>query len=161
MRSATCWFALLAFSAVAQVAPDSRTAPLTGLNSDLLALQHANASNAVQNSQRLADEIMSLADTSKKPSRLTVAKFADALCSALAGRTASKIVVSELSTAIYDVLHSGGLGTYRFHQIVSRAEKNLTSGGVDDDKARVISGLLSAVGDEVRGPEDIGLQPLK
>ena len=69
--------------------------------------------------------------------------------------------VSRVATEIDTILHSAGLGYWKFKEAISGAEAVLTSAGVDATSARRVAVELEAVGKEVRGPEGVPAKPLR
>jgi hypothetical protein len=154
MRNLIWCLFLLSFGLAAQSNSSDEVdrAAVAKLNSILLTSHRGAAPLAV--SQRLADAILSLADSHHKPTRATVARFAEELSSGLPSKELPEGVVSQLSTSIVEVLGSAGVGTSRFKESVDGARRALILLGVADLMARSIAELLMKVGNEVRGPED-------
>jgi len=144
MRSALC--GLLLFTAVLTGETDAGR-----LTSTLLALK-----NGTNLSDRLADDILALADPRLPPSRSTVFSFADELARGLSGRPLSNSDAALLQRSISNVLH--GVGA-TFHS-AAYVRQVLSRSGVESSKAQVITKRFIAIGEEVRGPDDIPVQRL-
>jgi hypothetical protein len=122
------------------------------LRSTLQALKDSRASRTTL-SHRLADEIMSMADSEHKPERTTVASFAEELTSALIGRDLTNSQVMMLERSIDEVLANSG-ATFTS---ASRLREALASLGVDASRLQIIVKRFIAIGEEVRGPDDLKL----
>jgi hypothetical protein len=124
------------------------------LRSALLALTDSAASRTTL-SHRLADEIMSMADSEHQPSLpAVVTGFADELTSALIGRGLTNPQVMMLEQSIDEVLRSSG-ATFTS---ASRLRETLTAIGVDASKLQIITKRFIAIGEDLRGPDDLQVQ---
>ena len=154
MRRVVCWFLLFGVGvATAQdkLAP-KRLPSVSKLRSTLLALKEAGASRPAL-SQQLAEELMSLAEKDCKPSSTTLAKFSDELSKALLGRHMTDPQALMLEESIDSVLHSTG-ATFR---AASHFRETLVAIGVEAASAQIVTKRFIAIGEEVRGPDDVGL----
>ncbi len=106
-------------------------------------------------SPQLADDILAQAEPNAQPSRRVVMDFTDELMRALAGKTRRPEDVSQLSTAIVDVLHSSGVVTRKYRATIDSVRQSLQAMGVTEAAAQRVAGRLMVVGQEVRGPEDL------
>jgi hypothetical protein len=95
-----------------------------------------------------------MADSEQQPSRTTVASFAEELTSALIGRGLTNSQVMMLEQSIDEVLRSSG-ATFTS---ASRLRETLAAIGVDASKLRIITKGFIAIGEEVRGPDDLPTQ---
>src|SRR5580692_9163058 len=94
------------------------------LNSDLSAL--ANPQTPVSKiANRVAEDVLALAEKDAQPSRGTVLDFAAALAKALAGKSPSQPQLEKATSAIVDVLQSSGTPSYRFHGAIDRLRASL------------------------------------
>jgi hypothetical protein len=154
-----CMLLLGAGSLAAQPGSDNGPdkAAVAKLNSILLTLR-AGATPAAA-SRQLADVILSMAESYHKPTRETVLRFAEELANGLASKELPAKSISQVSASILEVLESAGIGTYRFKESVERTRQSLIALGLPDWQARSIAELLRRVGKEVRGPEDMPVQP--
>ena len=123
------------------------------LRSTLLALKDSTASRTTL-SHQLVDEIMSMADREQQPSRPTVTSFAEELTGALIGRDLTKPQLMMLEQSIDEVLRSSG-ATF---MSASRLRETLAATGVDSSKLKIITKRFIAIGEEVRGPDDLPTQ---
>jgi|SRR5579862_3685078 len=143
-----CCFLVAATGVFAQQNPAAKLDPILG------AMQDAKASR-VAISQQLTDAILSLAPRDRLPSRPTVAAFADEMAGSLIGKNLGDGGVLVLRRAITDVLNPAGATIAK----ASSLRKELGSLGIDAEKAHAISSRYVKIGEEVRGPDDIPVQP--
>ena len=123
------------------------------LNSDLSALANSQTfTSTVAN--RVADDVLALAEKDAQPSRGTVLDFAAALTKALAGKPASQPQLEKATSAIVDVLQSSGTPSYHFHGAIDRLRASLIDLGAKPSDASSAAGYLLVLGQEVRGPDD-------
>ena len=149
MKSAIC-FVLLSGLMTAQplsLNPDT----LSGV---LKALKDNRQYSPTLNNQ-LVGAMMAMADLGHPPSRPVVAAFADALTSGLAGKNLTTAHVAAVRRCIADVL----LGSGATFIPASRLRETLTANGVDSSKTQEIVKRYIAIGEEVRGPDDMRTQP--
>ncbi len=149
MKSELCCFLLAAAGLCAQS---------TGtLNSDLMDLANAGAPrNAV--ARQVANDILALAEKDAQPSRQTVLDFADELAKALAGKQFVVEKARPVTAAILEVLQSSGAASYRFHSAIDRFRDSLIALDATAAQAKSAANRLFILGQEVRGPEDIGFK---
>jgi len=102
-------------------------------------------------SYQLVNEIMSLAESEWQPSRLTVASFADELANALLGKNMTDAEALMMEDSIDAVLRSTG-ATFKS---ASRLRESLAALGVDAARLQIIIKRFIALGEEVRGPDDL------
>ena len=105
-------------------------------------------------SYQLVNEIMSLAESEWQPSRLTVASFADELANALLGKNITDTEALMMEDSIDAVLRSTG-ATFT---AASHLRETLAALGVDASKLRIITMRFMAIGEEVRGPDDLQMR---
>jgi hypothetical protein len=110
---------------------------------------------AQNNSQQIADDILSLTDTKPQPSRRVVLDFTDELTRALIGKRRSAENVANLGAAIVDVLRSDGVPTWKYRAFLDAARQTLVSMGVSQQGAQRVADRLRILGQQVRGPEDL------
>ena len=147
MKSVLCCFSLFAAGLWAQ--------STAKLDADLTALANPGASrNAI--TQQVADDIQALADKDAQPSRQTVVEFADALTRALPRQGLTTEKAEPATQAVQDVLQSSGVASYRFHMAIDRFRDSLIALDATAAQAKSAADRLLIVGQEVRGPEDIG-----
>ena len=121
------------------------------LRSTLQALKNHGASRATL-SRQLADAILLLAESGHQPSRSAVTSFADELTTALLGRELTNSQVTSLAQSIEEVLRRSGTTTFI---PASRLRETLAALGVDASKVRIITRRFIAIGEEIRGPDDM------
>ena len=133
------------------------TAQSTSMESTFLALKDANAPRPAL-SHKLATEIALLAKKSGRDQSLkqpTVARFSEDLTTALLGKDITAVRAAALQKAIARVLSGKGS---TFDPATSFREA-LVSCGVDDRTVQAVIGRLIDIGQEIRGPDDLGVQP--
>ena len=96
---------------------------------------------------------MSMADSEHKPARTTVERFTEELTSALIGRDLTATQVMMLERSIDEVLRSSG-ATFKS---ASRLRETSAALGVDASRLQIIIKRFIAIGEEVRGPDDLKL----
>ena len=153
MKSALCCFLLFTAGLCAQS---------TGrLNSDLMAMARGVPGRDAL-ARQIANDIFLMATREAQPSRQTVVDFANELIKAIVEVPAGESLAAEkfepVTQAILDVLHSSGITSYRFHQAIDRVRDALIALKATAAQANSAAGRLLILGQEVRGPEDIGFQ---
>jgi hypothetical protein len=104
-------------------------------------------------------EIMSLAEWGHAPSLTRVEIFAAGLVSALTGKhRANPKRLDRLADCIEYVLQCAGESTFEFRGRIAEGEQILRAAGVDVARGRELAQQLEAIGDDVRGPEDMPVQ---
>jgi hypothetical protein len=156
MKRLVCFLLLLGVclisGAVGQDKSAARRPEATSkLRSALQALKDRGASRRTL-SHQLADAIMLLAQSGHQPSRATVASFAEELTTALVGRELTNPQVATLAQSIEEVLHSSGTTTFI---PASQLRETLATIGVDASKVQIITRRFIAMGEEIRGPDDM------
>jgi hypothetical protein len=157
MRRVVCWLLLFAVGvAIAQnkLAP-KRLPSVSKLRSTLLALKEAGASRPAL-SRQFAEELMSLAEKDYKPSSTAVENFSDQLSKALLGKHMTDAQVLLLEQSIREVLRSTGA---TFTSATS-FRQTLLAAGVDPAAAQVVTTRFIEIGEEVRGPDDLHVEPV-
>ena len=126
------------------------------VQSTLLELNRSGISRKVLSNQ-LVDEMMAMAKRDQSPSRAAVQRFSEDLTTALAGRDLTDLRAAALQKAISDVLSGKG----STHAPANVLLETLTSCGIDNRSAQAIVARFIDIGQEVRGPDDLGLRPVK
>ena len=121
------------------------------LRSTLQALKSRGASRATL-SRQLADAILLLAETGHQPSRSAVTSFADELTTALLGRELTNSQVTTLAQSMEEVLRRSGTTTFI---PACQLRETLAALGVDASKVQIITRRFIAIGEEIRGPDDM------
>ncbi len=133
---------------------------LERLRADLSGVMSASKPKERAFHTAVADDIMALAEPDHQPSRALVQEFANDLTSALLPRGwPVRRLVRQLTSDIERVLQSAGTSTAEFHEAVDDAEKVLIALGVSTPAAENLTRHLRSIGEQVRGPEDIPIQP--
>lgn len=158
MRKSVVFAFLVAGSIAGQTIAED--AALQNLTASLQLLRHTGSSTAADRDQ-ISSDILAVAEQSHRPSLSTVAAFTSRLTRAIAGRRLSDLQLFRLASDIDTILHSAGLGYWKFKEAISGTEAVLTSVGVDAASARRVAVDLEAVGKEVRGPEGVPAIPLR
>jgi hypothetical protein len=126
------------------------------VQSTLLALKDSHAPRKVLSNQ-LVNQMMALAKSDQSPSRQTVQRFSEDLTIALAGKDITTIRAAAMQKAISGVL-SGKGSTFI---PANRLYETLVSCGIEDRTVQAIVAQFTDIGREVRGPDDLGLRPIK
>ena len=126
------------------------------LNSTLTGLKDAGA-DRLSLATQLVDEMMILADANRPPLRSSVVDFADELTGVLLGKNTTNAQLEVLQQSIGEAL-SGSTANYLS---VGRFREALTAVGIDRPRKRLVTNLLMAIAEEVRGPDDSPALPLK
>ena len=145
----------LLFVSIAATQFTPEPSSLRRLNSTLLTLQDPAAAPAVR--QQLSADLLIVSDPQHRPAQKSLRPFVDQLVSALSGKQQPAAARTQLSAAILEVLHSAGVGTHRFRAAIDRSRDALTNIGVSAVDAARTADLLRAVGNDVRGPDDMPL----
>lgn len=127
--------------------------PAARLDSDLSALSKSDAPLAAI-TNRVADDILALAEKDARPSRRTTLDFATELARGLFSKPSSEAQIRAVNAAIVDVLESSGTPSYRFHQAIDHFRDALLAMNVVPAAARNAANQLFILGQEIRGPED-------
>lgn len=104
---------------------------------------------------RVNQEVWSLTEQSHQPTMYSVAAFTTRLIHALAGKNVPAAQAGAIATEIDTVLHSAGLGTWKFKEAISGLKSALQSLGVSGADIDKVTTALESVGKEIRGPEGI------
>jgi hypothetical protein len=147
MKSGLCCFLLVTAGLCAQSTDK--------LNSDLVSLANPAASRSAV-AQQVTNDILALAEKDAQPSRQSVTDFADELTKALAGKPSTVDAVKPVTQAILDVLQSSGVASYRFHDAIDRLRDSIVALSATAVQAKSAANRLLILGQEVRGPEDLG-----
>jgi hypothetical protein len=145
---------LSAAAVVAQVVPRNQGA-IAQIGIDLMKLT-GRANDSMR--QALVSHIMAAAEKAHAPSRAAVAEFVAGLADALSGRRIGPNDAAQLANAIYDVLHSARERAFPLEDNLWRAERVLVAANVSQLKVRSITENLTAIGTQVRGPQDAPTQ---
>jgi hypothetical protein len=140
---------------LAQGAPQDprQNAALDRLKADIRSLTKPGLTST----EKLADDMLALAETPKPP-RSVVHAFADNLIRALVGKPLNnQHLVRQLATGIQNTLESAGTSTVHFRETIDAAKKAMRGLGISESQAQMLANELKAIGDKVRGPEDIPL----
>jgi hypothetical protein len=158
MRGTVLAFLLpVALTAVQTATDPDHTAAINRLQEVLASLRTPSTDSAALN-QRLANEILLAAEPLHRPSRTAAASLADRLRAALGARRLSARQVTQLAADTAEVLRSAGLATYRLDAALDRIQENLLTLGVPAPSAVGVRHALSVAANEVRGPQDLGVQ---
>jgi hypothetical protein len=129
------------------------------MESTFLALKDPHATRGVLSDQ-LALEMMLLSKkgaSDRSLSQVSVERFSQDLTTALLGKDITTIRASALQKSIAGVL-SGKGSTFL---PASRFRQALASCGVEDHMVQAIVDQLTHIGQDVRGPDDLGVRPFK
>jgi hypothetical protein len=151
MKSAVFSVFLLSGALAAQSAE-----PVSRLNGTLHAMARPGASS-VSLSAQLVDEMISLAPGDRQPSRGALAGFANEFTAALIGKDLTDNRVTTLQRCIADVLSGSGTNL----KPAKLLRDTLTAIGVATSRIPSIITRFIAVGEEVRGPDDTPVAPVR
>jgi hypothetical protein len=126
------------------------------IRSTLLALKDPQAQRKVLSDQ-LVDEMMALAKTDRRPLPTTVQRFAEDLTSVLAGKDVTEIRAAALEKAIVDVMSGKGSTALPAGKLYD----TLAGFRINDRTIQRVVDRFRDIGQEIRGPDDLGLQPKK
>jgi len=126
------------------------------VQSTLLALKDSHAARKTLSNQ-LVDEMMTISKSDQSPSRATVQRFSEELTGALLGKDVTTIRAAALQKAITGVLSGKGS---TFLPACSLYE-TLAGFRIDDRTIQVIVDRFREIGQEVRGPDDLPVLPVR
>jgi hypothetical protein len=126
--------------------------PAKSVQTILLALKDANAPRKALSDQ-LSDRMMALAK--RDVSRPMVERFSEDLTGALLGRDITTVRASMMQKAISDLLSGKGSN----FEPASKLRDTLTSCGISAATVQAIVGRFIDIGQEIRGPDDLGVLP--
>jgi hypothetical protein len=133
------------------------------VNTLATSLRELQGNNATLDSHRdrINKDILSLSEESHRPSMYLVTVFTSRLTDALIGRPLPASHAAAMATAIDTVLHSAGLGTWKFKEAISSLEAALQSTGASPVAVKKAATALERIGKEIRGPEGMPIRPLR
>jgi hypothetical protein len=131
----------------------AQTPPSKSVQSTLLALKESGNSRRVLSDQ-LAEQMMALAKGTR-PSRAAVERFSEDLTTALTGKDVTTVRASVLQRAISDLMSGKGSN----FEPASKLRDTLTNCGISPPTVQGIVGRFIEIGQEVRGPDDLGVLP--
>jgi hypothetical protein len=124
------------------------------LQSTLLALKDSQAPRKTLSDQ-LVDEMMALAKADRSPVRTTVQRFAEDLTSVLLGKDVTAVRAAALEKAIVAVMSGKGSTALPANKLY----ETLAGFRINDRTIQRIVDRFRDIGQEIRGPDDLGLQP--
>ena len=133
--------------------PAENKAAIDNLTSTLIGIGKKDASLTYM-SHKLADDIWALADPDHETARVRVEKFADELTTALYGKKLPDRSVTVLQQSIREVIR----GSSPTFPSAANVRQILTAAGVEELKVQVVTRSFMAIGEEIRGPDDLGRQ---
>src|SRR5690348_2663713 len=126
------------------------------LDRTLAAMQDAKASSATLSAQ-LIDEMARMAPADRRPTRGTLAGFANEFTAALMGKDLTRLQRTTLQLAITDLVAGSG-ANYKPAGILREV---LEAAGVGASRTQRIVTSFIAIGEEIRGPDDIHILPVR
>jgi len=154
MRNGFCGLLVAGLSLFGQSTPADQAA--TKMDSILSAMKDPSASRDSL-SQQLAEVILSLAQRDHQPTRSTVVAFTDELTGALIDKDLKWNAPPKwLLGPTLEILSTSGANFTK----ASRLGNTLKSLGVDASTTQRITARFIKIGEEVRGPDDLGVRPL-
>ena len=153
MRTVLCCVIALAVELVGQSSRNGRTV-VNEMDATLLAVK-TSATPRASLSRQLADEVMSLAEANHRPSRATVVRFVNDLIGAL---TAANQVTPDQAVELGQRIRDGLRGSEPNAESARHLSDDLTALHVSASNTQVICKDFIAIGEQVRGPDDLPLQ---
>ena len=132
--------------------PDLRTS----LQTALMALQDS-AVDRVAASRQLTDVMMPIAEPGRRPSRALVETFAKELVFALAGKKVTGDQVANLNASIWIVMKGAAPNL----KSTGMLRDTLKAAGIRELDIRAITTRFLAIGEDVRGPDDLSVRKSK
>lgn len=122
------------------------------VQSILLALKDSNAPR-----KALSDQLVNkmMATAKRDVSRQMIERFSEDFTGALLGRDITTVRASVMQRAISDLLSGKGSN----FEPASKLRDTLTSCGISASTVQAIVGRFIDVGQEIRGPDDLGVLP--
>jgi hypothetical protein len=124
------------------------------IQSTLLALKDSQAPRKTLSDQ-LVDEMMALAKADRSAARTTVQRFAEDLTSVLLGKDVTTVRAAALEKAIVDVMSGKGSTALPANKLY----ETLAGFRISDRTIQRIVDRFRDIGQEIRGPDDLGIQP--
>ena len=158
MRRLLCCLLLAGVNLTAQSVRRTPAIPGTPdrLTPILLALRDPGASNETLR-DRLAEEMMTLATVRHQPSESSVTAFAEEFTAALLGKDLAGDTATRLRRCLVDALRPSG-STFL---AAARLRETLTELRVKPLAVQSITKRFIAIGEQVRGPDDLPIQPFR
>lgn len=128
------------------------TAQTKSVQSILLALKDPGAPRKALSDQ-LVNKMMALAK--RDVSRPMVERFSEDFTGALLGRDITTVRASVLQKAIVDLMSGKGSN----FEPATKLRDTLTSCGISDATVQLLVGRFIDIGQEIRGPDDLGVLP--
>jgi hypothetical protein len=152
--------AVLVFAALVTGQAVDHEVALQKLTASLQTLRDSGPAPA-SHKEGITKGIMALAEQSHRPSMSTIETFTEGLTGTLAGKQLSASQASKLATEIDTVMHSAGMGTWKFKEALSGLETTLNSAGANAAAAKKVAMALELLGKEIRGSEGIPARRLE
>ena len=109
--------------------------------------------------QRFSRVILAAAEPQHRPSAVATDRFAGRVIASLRGKQLKADQAERLQAVIIDVLHSAGVATRRYRDVISDFKTLLsTTANFPSDTVSRLASDLDLIGREVRGPEDLPLR---
>ena len=105
--------------------------------------------------EQLTAQLSALSEQGRAPSRMTLERFTAELSRGLEGRNLADTQATALRESIVSALR-GNSATF---VAAGNLQEVLLAAKVEPQQAKSISQMLAAIGEEVRGPDDLGIQP--
>jgi hypothetical protein len=128
------------------------TAQTKSVQNILIALKDANAPRKALSDQ-LVEKMM--AQTKRDVNRSMVERFSEDLTGALLGRDITVVRASVIERAISDLLSGKGSN----FEPASKLRDTLAGCGINAPTVQAIVGRFIEIGQEIRGPDDLGVLP--
>ena len=106
--------------------------------------------------QQLISQLSAISEQGRVPSRITLERFTAELSRGLEGRNLADNQAIALRESIVSALR----GNFATFVAATNLQETLLAANVEPQRAKTIAQLLAAIGEEVRGPDDLGLLPV-
>jgi hypothetical protein len=126
------------------------------LGATIAALNDARASSAGLSAQ-LVDELTALSPEGSQPTRGVLAGFANEFTPALIGKGLTSLQRNALQRAITEMLQPSGTS----FRPADALRAVLVAAGVRAQRTQHVVTDFIAIGEDLRGPDDIGIRPVR
>lgn len=152
------WAAALVMAGSLFGQADEDTEMRSALTSSLMSLRSRDGTDQRQAVEELTVRILSVPEAGQRKGA-ALAVFARRLATTLAGRDWNRALASRLAANVAGALRSAGMGTAEFHEHITGFRASLTAVGVNPISAGRLAEDLLALGEGMRGPQDLPALP--
>ncbi len=144
--------ALAAFGTLIAQAPAASDTEIAAKLNPLVSAAIRRSATIAETNDKLTNALMAIARSGSQPSRELVASFVSSLADFTSGRQVDSAHVSALSECMADMLRGSGVTNFG---LARQLRTTLTELGVTDAKLDPITRQFIAIGEAVRGPDDM------